>query len=431
VLDHSSAGSARHPQDSADSSDTQGTLPRISVVGLGKLGSPLAAVFAHRGFDVIGLDLNSSFVEALNAGQAPVPEPMLQGLIDANRARLRATQDWNEAVDGSDVSFLIVPTPSGDDGFFSNDYLISALRSLGAAIARKSSYHLVVITSTVMPGATGSVLKDVLEQASGRKVGPDMGLCYNPEFIALGSVVRDMLHPDMILIGQSDDKAGDMLEAIYRQSAETKPEYMRMNFVNAELAKLSVNTFVTTKISYANMIGEMCDRLPGGDAAAVAWAIGADSRIGRKYLKPAIGFGVPCFPRDNKAFVALGQKLGVNCDLAIATDSVNTHQIARMRQAVGAFAARGARVAVLGASYKPSTPVVEESQGIMLANALAADSFTVTLCDPMGLPAARRLCAEGVSCSDDLESSVREADVVIVTTICHAPSLLKAPLPKR
>lgn len=283
--------------------------PKLSVIGLGKLGAPMLAVFAKKGFDVIGMDLNSAFVDSINRGVAPVPEPQLQALITEHGERIRATTDMREAVLSSDVTFIIVPTPSGPDRFFRNDYVISALESIGAALHDKIGYHNVVVTSTVMPGSTGGVLRQTLERASGRTVGSDLGLCYNPEFIALGTVVRDMLYPDMILIGESDPKAGDMLESVYRGSTESGPEFQRMNWVNAELCKIAVNTYVTTKISYANMIADMCDHLDGADADVVTDALGADSRIGKKYIKGAIGYGGPCFPRDNKAFAALGRSL--------------------------------------------------------------------------------------------------------------------------
>ncbi len=169
--------------------------PRVNVVGLGKLGAPLAAVLASRGFSVIGLDVNKTLVDALNAGRMPIVEPQLNELIAANRERLKATMDANEAVQNSEASFVIVPTPSDATGFFSNRFVLQAMETLGKALRNKTGYHMVVITSTVMPGSTGSDIKAALEAASGRKVGPDLGLCYNPEFIALGSVVRDMLFP--------------------------------------------------------------------------------------------------------------------------------------------------------------------------------------------------------------------------------------------
>jgi len=285
--------------------------PRLSVIGLGKLGAPMAAVFGAKGFEVIGLDLNPAFVAAINDGRAPVQEPLLQDYLDRARGHLRATMDYHEATTSSDISFIIVPTPSGPDQMFTNRFVVDAVERIGPALRAKSSYHVVVVTSTVMPGSTDGEIRTALERASGRIVGQDVGLCYSPEFIALGSVVRDLLFPDLILIGESDKRAGDMLEAVYGTLVESKPEVHRMSLVNAELCKISVNTFVTTKISYANMIGEMCDHLPGADAEVVTRAVGADSRIGRKYLKPAVGYGGPCFPRDNKAFIALGRKLGV------------------------------------------------------------------------------------------------------------------------
>ena len=158
-----------------------------------------------------------------------------------------------------------------------------------------------------------------------------------------------------------------------------------MNFVNAELTKISVNTYVTTKISYANMLAEMCDHLPGADVDVVSVAVGSDTRVGSKYIKGAIGYGGPCFPRDNKAFAALGRKLGVRCDLAEATDMINDHQIERLIGAVQAHAAPGANVAVLGLSYKPDTQVVEESQGWRSRRKLSAEGYVVSVYDPLAM----------------------------------------------
>ena len=389
---------------------------RFSIIGLGKLGSPMAAVFAHKGFQVIGLDINPAFVAALAEGRAPVDETGLQPMIDQNRERIRATTNYKTAIHESDVTFVIVPTPSGPDLFFTNKFVIEAMQNIGAALRSKSGYHLVVVTSTVMPGSTGGVIQEALEAASGRKVGPDMGLAYNPEFIALGSVVRDMLRPDMILIGESDPKAGQILEDIYKRSTDTNPEIHRMSFVNAELTKISVNTFVTTKISYANMIADMCDRLPGADADVVNAAVGADSRIGRKYLKSAIGYGGPCFPRDNKAFAALGRKLGARSDLAEATDRINDHQLARLQGAVEASASPGQRVAVIGLSYKPETAVIEAAQGVMLAKILADAGYKVSIYDPLAGAAASAQLGASVTLAASANDAARAADVIVITT---------------
>jgi UDPglucose 6-dehydrogenase len=389
---------------------------KISVIGLGKLGSPLSAVLASKGFSVVGTDLNPALVEALNSGRAPVDEPRLQELIDENAERLSATLDVSAAVADSDVTFVIVPTPSDESGHFTNKYIISALQPIGVGIKRKSGYHVVVITSTVMPGSTGGEIRAALEAHSGRTVGNDLGLCYNPEFIALGSVVRDMLAPDMILIGESDAKAGEVLERIYARSCDNKPVIRRMNFVNAELTKISVNTYVTTKISYANMLADICDRIPGADVDVVTQAVGSDSRIGGKYLRGAIGYGGPCFPRDNVAFAALARSLGAHAELAEATDSINRYQVERVLGAVQARLNGGGTVGILGLSYKPDTSVIEQSQGVALAARLLQEGYDVIAYDPKALAATQAAVAGALVAAASAEDCVRRSSVVVVMT---------------
>ena len=388
----------------------------ISVVGLGKLGAPLAAVLASKGFPVVGTDVNRAFVDAINTGTAPVDEPRLQELIDENRERLRATPDAAAAVAETDVTFVIVPTPSDVTGGFSNDFVVSAMQSVGAGLRRKSGYHVVVITSTVMPGSTGGEIRAALEAHSGRRVGDALGLCYNPEFIALGSVVRDMLTPDMILIGESDVKAGDMLQRIYDKSCDNKPLIRRMNFVNAELTKIAVNTFVTTKISYANMIADICDRIPGADVDVVMQAVGCDSRIGPKYLRGAIGYGGPCFPRDNVAFSALARSLGARAELAEATDTLNHYQIERVLGAVQARHSGNGPVGVLGLAYKPDTSVVERSQGLGLVERLVEEGLDVIAFDPKALATAQAALRRPFHAAASAETCVRAASLVVVMT---------------
>ena len=196
---------------------------KISVVGLGKLGSPIAAVFAAKGYDVIGIDTNPMFVEKVNNHVAPVEEPQLQQLLTDHKARISATNDWASAIGKTDITTIIVPTPSGPDGAFRNDYVLSVMDEVGRVLAKKRGYHLVVVNSTTMPGSMGGPIRQRLERVAGRKVGPDLGLCYNPEFIALGDVINGLLRPDFILIGESDRKAGDILASHLspRSSART------------------------------------------------------------------------------------------------------------------------------------------------------------------------------------------------------------------
>jgi UDPglucose 6-dehydrogenase len=388
----------------------------VSIIGLGKLGAPMAAVFAAKGHDVIGLDLNPAFLAALEAGRAPVEEPRLQEMIDAGRARLRVTSDHAELVAKSDVTFIIVPTPSDKTGAFSNDYVIAAVENLGAALRQKRGYHVVAVTSTVMPGSMDGPIRQALERTAGRPVGDGLGLCYNPEFIALGSVVDNMLEPDFLLIGESDPKAGELVSSVYEKVCAKHPPARRMNFVNAELSKISVNTFVTTKISYANMLADICDRLPGADVDVVAQAVGSDSRVGRKYLRGAVGYGGPCFPRDNIAFGTLAESLGAHADIARATDAINRFQIDRLATAVTSRISVGGRVAILGMSYKPETAVIEESQGIMLAKRLRDAGYAVTIHDPQANAPASAVLGSEIEPAPSAAEALRDVDGAVIVT---------------
>ena len=236
---------------------------RACVIGLGKLGSPLAACLAAKGLTVIGVDNDPRKIEAINQGQAPVHEPGLDELLTQTQGRLSAIDDVEAAIRQTDISFIVVSTPSDPAGGFSLRYVDPVCHAIGRALAAKDAYHAVCLTSTVMPGTTGGPVREILEKASGKRVGADFGLCYSPEFIALGSVIRDFLNPDMLLIGESDSRAGDFLQSLYAQVCENKPAIARMAFVNAEITKLAVNTYVTTKISYANMLARICEQLPG------------------------------------------------------------------------------------------------------------------------------------------------------------------------
>jgi UDPglucose 6-dehydrogenase len=389
---------------------------RLSVIGLGKLGAPMAAVYAARGHEVVGVDKNQDFVNALREGRPPVEEPQLQEMIDAGRERIDATTEYADAIARSDVTMIIVPTPSGPDGVFINDYVIAAVEAIGAELRKKDSYHLVVVTSTVMPGSTGGPIREALEAASGRTVGVDVGLCYNPEFIALGSVVNDLLYPDFLLIGESDPKAGDLLVQMYDVVCPDKPVVRRMNHINAELTKIAVNTYVTTKISYANMIADVCDRLPGADANIVTEAVGSDSRIGRKYLKGAVAYGGPCFPRDNVAFSVLADRIGARADLARSTDAINRYQTDRVTAALYPRIAAGARIAVLGLSYKPHSGVIEESPGVALCRRLLDDGYEVVMHDPQALSAARKALGKGAEAAPTAEDAIEDVDAVVLMT---------------
>lgn len=377
----------------------------------------MAACLASRGFEVVGVDVSQAAVDALNAGRAPAQESGLDALVAENRKKLRATIDHADAVLNSDLSFVIVPTPSDSRGSFSLQYAAFAFEAIGKALAQKATYHTVVLTSTVLPGSTRQVLLPILERASGKKCGVDFGLCYSPEFIALGTVIRDFLNPDFHLVGEFDDRSGDSLEQVNRRTALNEAPSMRMSLENAELAKVAVNTFVTLKISYANMLADFCERIPGGDVDMVSNAIGLDKRIGRRYLTGGFGYGGPCFPRDNVALNYIGEQLGASCEILRVNDAFNRTISARYVHKLRHLVRRGATVAVLGLSYKPLSHVVEESPGIYLCRALADHGLRVIGFDPLAAAGARQELKGVVIVASDLPSALADAEMVLVTTV--------------
>lgn len=391
----------------------------ISVVGIGKLGLCTAACFSRKGYKVIGVDVNPNIIRAVNEGRSPIYEPGLAELIKGSLGYLSATDDYKYAIENSEITFIVVPTPSEEDGSFSTKYVETAVRNIAAHLKSKDDFHIVVLTSTVLPGVSNNVVKPLLEKVSGRRYGIDFGLCYNPEFIALGSVIRDFTNPDVVLIGESDPKSGELLSQIYQKVCDNHPPVVRMNIYNAELAKISLNAYITMKISFANTLAELCERIPGGDVDAVSRMLGFDSRIGRKYLAGAVGYGGPCFPRDNKAFASFAHRIGCEARLSEATDQVNKCQNERVielvKQRIGEV--KGKSIAVLGLTYKPNTDVTEASASIEIVKVLLQEGAKVRVYDPAGMESAKQILGEeNTQYAGSIEDCLRGAEFCILAT---------------
>ena len=392
----------------------------ISVIGLGKLGLCTAACFASKGHTVIGVDVDIDKIEKINSGISPIMETGLAELLKKVRNNLKATQNYEEAVLKTDTTFIVVATPSLADGGFSNEHLEKALHKIAEALRKKKDYHVVAITSTVMPQTTERVAKYLLENISGKKCGKDFGLAYNPEFIALGSVIHDFLNPDLILIGEMNKKDGDILEEIYKKTCENKPYFARMSSINAEITKIALNCYITNKITFANSLAAICEKVSGADALVVSKALGMDSRIGGKYIRPGLGYGGPCFPRDNKAFAAFARIMETQAKLAEMVDEVNRDQALRIIKKIEDIIGRlhkdkkNARIAILGLSYKANTPIVEDSQALSIAQLLANEGYRVSVYDPQALENARSVLGDTIQYAKKSEDCVLGADVGII-----------------
>ncbi|MEI8327971.1 MAG: nucleotide sugar dehydrogenase [Candidatus Taylorbacteria bacterium] len=391
----------------------------VSVIGLGKLGLPTAVFFASYGKDVICYDVSKKLVSDLNASIVESTESGLIGAFTRHRKRLSFTDSIAHAISHSNITFVIVPTPSLDSGEFSTEYVKDAANSIGVALKAKTEWHLVVLVSTVLPGETRAKLLDVIEQRSGKICGKDFGVCYNPEFIALGSVLHNLANPDFELIGESDARSGDTLDKFYHDIFSTHVQRCHMGLENAELVKVAINTFVTTKISYANMLAEICENVAGLDVVVVTEAIGLDNRIGRKYLGGGLGYGGPCFPRDNVALSAFARRISANAPIADATDVINRTQvhrlIGRMIDTCGTAIAH-AKIAVLGLSYKQDTSVIEKSQAMEIVEHLLKLSLQhITVFDrEKTLESAKRKLGSQVRYETSLDAAVKGAKIIVI-----------------
>jgi UDPglucose 6-dehydrogenase len=357
------------------------TKRKVVVVGCGKLGAPLVACLASVGHNVTGIDLNQELIKNLQSGTVTWNEPGLEQLLLTHRENVVFQDDYKGAFNESEATFVIVPTPSLETGEFSNRFVLDAVSKVGAELSTSiKSPHTVVIVSTVMPGSTQGEIKQALYKAAG-EVSKLIKICYSPEFIALGTVIKNMQFPDMILIGEDEVGAGDLLAEISLSIAKNTPSVMRLSTSEAEICKIAINSFVTTKISFSNQISEICEKTPGASAQRVLQAIGTDLRIGRSYLSAGTGYGGPCFPRDNRAFHKYASSIGIDAKLSMATDAINLRQGDRIIKIVEAFLAPKSRILVVGLSYKPDTDVTEESPALAFIKAAQSAGFTVDAVD--------------------------------------------------
>ena len=340
-------------------------IRQISVIGLGKLGLCMACVFATK-YKVRGIDIDEKKLRQLYIRESPIEETGLQDLFDSVGENITFDDDYGEVLH-TDITFVIVPTPSEEDDSFYDGYVVGVVEELNKVLKRKK--HMIVISSTVMPGTIEKLQKIVSSRVE---------IVYNPEFIALGSVIHDFQNPDIILVGTDNIDVRCLID-IYRKVCKNEPYFITMKSKEAEIAKLSLNCYITMKITFANMMYQLCNKA-GVNAHRVCNGIGFDSRIGNKYLKPGMGYGGPCFPRDNKALVKYATDNGVALNLLRVVDDTNKDH---WKMFVKMFLTKWyANVAILGLAYKCGTHITEESQALKIYDYLIEFGHKVNVYDP-------------------------------------------------
>jgi len=390
--------------------------PSLSIIGLGYVGLTTAAAFASKGFRVLGYDVDHEKVRRINKGNATFHEPGIGRLLaKALKNGFRAANDLQPA----DINFITVGTPSARDGAIDLRYVRSASESLGKALKFSNGYNLVVVKSTVVPGSTGEVVKPIVERASGKNFGPKLGLAVNPEFLREGAAIEDTLAPDRLVIGELDVNSGDTLENLYRSIYGARiPKLLRTNLVNAELIKYASNAFLATKVSYINMIANLCQEIPGADVEVVAKGMGMDERIGPRFLKAGAGWGGSCWPKDLRALESLYTKLGLQARILDATSGVNDAQplalVQLARELIGEL--KDKRVAILGLSFKPNTDDMREAVSLKVIDHLLANGASVVGYDPLSIDNAKKVLGRRISFAPTANDALRGSDCCIIVT---------------
>ena len=396
-------------------------MEKISVIGAGYVGLVSAVCFADKGYQVLLSSHDAEKIEQINNGIPPFYEEGLEALLKKAVAsgKLQATLGREEAVLGSDMSFVAVGTPSRRDGGIDLALIEASSREIGEALRRKSSYHLVVVRSTVVPGTTENIVKPAIEEHSGNRAGESFGIAMQPEFLRQGSAVYDTTNPDRVIIGEYDRKSGDMLELLYRDFYRDKDvPILRMNLSSAEMIKYASNAFLATKISFINEIANLCERVGGVDVNRVAEGMGLDRRIGRHFLRAGVGYGGSCFPKDVSALTAFSRQLGYEPEILNAIMSVNKkqalHVVELVKKEIGGLA--GKRIAMLGLSFKPGTDDLRESPSLKIINSLVSESAEVVAYDPVAMDSAKQILGSKVQYTTSALQCLEQADCCILVT---------------
>lgn len=377
---------------------------QVAVFGAGYIGLVTGACLADLGHRVVVRDINPEKVELLRSGEIPIYEPGLGDMVAQNKERLSFTLDAREALDGAEVAYVCVDTPPSPSGDADLSRVWSVVKSLEGA----SHLKAVVMKSTV-PVGTGSRVRATLDAAGLAHVG----YASNPEFTAEGTAVKDFLHPDRIVIGASE---GDTARLISDLHQGVDAPVVVMDVRSAEMVKLASNALLATKISFINEIATLCEKT-GADVEHVARAVGLDHRLGHHFLRPGIGWGGSCFPKDSEALRQLASNTGYHLQLLSAVIEVNNLQkrraIQRLKDELGTL--NGMRVALLGLTFKPGTDDMREAPSTVLASRLLAEGAEVHCWDPMARPARVEPWTSTIQHATP-ELAVEGADAAIVVT---------------
>ena len=403
---------------------------KVVIIGTGYVGLVSGVCFAEIGHEVVCVDVDPKIINSINNCKPHIYEDGLDDLLKRNikKGNLSATINLKKAISSADVTMIAVGTPF-DGNFIDLKYIKTAISNVAQVLKFAADYHVVCIKSTVIPGTTENIVADIIENESNRKIGKDVGLCMNPEFLREGTAISDFMNPDRIIIGANDNKAAEYVKNIYSKFKNV--EKIITTPSTAEMIKYASNAFLATVISYSNEIANICTSIDGVDAIDVMNGIHLDRRLspllptGRvvpglmSFLFPGTGFGGSCFPKDLKALYAFAKSNNKSAELLQSVINVNLNQpketIQLLKQKVGNI--KGKRITVLGLAFKPGTDDIRESPSIRIIEELISLEANVMCHDPIAIENMKLIFSDNiVSYFYDLKDALQKTEAVILVT---------------
>ncbi len=402
---------------------------KIAVIGTGYVGLVTGTCFAESGVTVTCVDNDKNKIKHLNEGSVPIYEPGLETMIGRNveKKRLFFSSCLKDVINDSEVIFIAVGTPSGEDGSADLIHVLSAAEEIGAGL---NGYTVVVTKSTVPPGTSEKIRKAIQAQLDKRKSKVTFDIASNPEFLKEGAAVEDFLRPERIVIGIDNEKTGEIMRRLYMPFVLNNHPILFMDIISAEITKYAANSMLATRISFINEIANLCDLL-GADINNVRKGIGSDSRIGSKFMYPGSGYGGSCFPKDVRAIIKTAQDNGYELNVIKAVEKANEHQKNVMFNKISNYFNENLKnklIGIWGLSFKPKTDDIRESSSIFLIERLLKEGADIKAYDPAAMNETRKKLGKKISYAADPYEALNDADAMALMTEWsefHIPDLKK------
>ena len=385
---------------------------RIAVIGTGYVGLVVGTCFADTGNDVVCADVDRKKIDALNQGHIPIYEPGLEEMVERNttEARLRFTTDTAAAIRDSEIVFIAVGTPEGEDGSADLKYVLGVAETIG----RNMNDFKVVVDKSTVPVGTAEKVRDTIKKFT----TADFVVVSNPEFLKEGAAIDDFLRPDRVVIGVDDPRGRDIMDELYKPFTRTGKPILFMDVRSAELTKYAANAMLATRISFMNEMARLCTKL-GANVNDVRKGIGSDSRIGFPFLFPGVGYGGSCFPKDVKALVRTAQDAGYDLKILKAVEAVNEsqkHLLADMVLAHYKNDVKKKTFAVWGLAFKPKTDDMREAPSLVVIERLLAAGAQIRANDPAAIEATKRVLGDKITYVEKPKAALEGADALLVIT---------------